>query len=153
MTDNTESKKAKYPLPEQAEKQVAAMRGALPSPGTKLGLLARRLEASLRDLHQAANAYGQAAILRNVLGREHRIPISTRIDVVLTVCAEDAAGQTYQFALGDVPMQAAGRPEKSFDEFTVSTTVDSGPAIPTLDSVSAALAQAVQPSFGKTIEI
>lgn len=131
MTENTEAKNdapkapktKKTKLPAQAEAAVAEMKKGLPSPGTKLGLLARRVEAALCDLHEAAGAYGQTAILGNVLGREHRIPISTRIDVVLTVCADDSAGQTYQFALGDVPMMP-GRPEKTFDEFATSVTVD-----------------------------
>jgi hypothetical protein len=107
-------------LPAATEAQLAHIEKTLPTPGTKLGLLARRLRMAANVLQTGILDYGSSAIIAEVLGTQHTLKLNTSASILLTVQAGDGPAQTFQVDLGAL-LADTPRPETPITAFPAAT--------------------------------
>lgn len=103
MTETTEAPKpirkppTKQPLPLHVEARLAQVR-EVRAPGARLGILAVRLDTIARDAQEALDRVGDA-VVANIMGRDHAIPIRAEIGITLRLSLGNGDVQEFPVTL------------------------------------------------------
>lgn len=89
--------KTKRRLPAHVEARLSQVRD-IRAPGAKLGLLAVRLDTLARDAQEALDRVGDA-VVANIMGRDHAIPVRAEIGLTLRLSLGNGAVQEFPVTL------------------------------------------------------